>query len=496
MSNPVGPMRSTAKEPHPHPDVPSTRDGRVLQADVLSMRQATIMGLGYLSLALSTYFILPLALASDGPNISYVIVATAIALAPTAVSFAVLSRRIPSAGSAYDWLWRATHPIPGIWLGFVMLGLYGLVGAFAEPLIVGQTFNALLQYFSVGSSYGTAIVGGVLGSFIAGIILFQNLRFSGRGVFVLFLLEVGFLVVFVLFIVVKQAVNGHLSAAPILPSGVTHGSAGFKAALLFTVFAMAGVDVPATVAEETKAPAKVVPRVTVIVLVVATLFFLFTSFGLANAVPSGELLRDIHSSAQAGPVYLIAGRYSSVFQPLVIVTAFSSIMAVFVAATVYAARITYALAREGLMPAWFSQLHPAHGTPRNAQMFWVGLAVVLPIPLSLWQSHSFAQGFAWIGAVFSGLVLVLYGFVNATNIIIHVRRRRSWGFHWLVNGLIPTSGIAVSLWLLWEAFLRPYGMRPFKAGSSVIWAFAVWLVAAQMFAVISWSRRSRRRFEA
>jgi amino acid transporter len=457
------------------------------------MGQATIMALGYLSLALSVYFILPLALAADGPNITYVIVATAVALSPTAVSFAVLSRRSPSAGSAYDWLWRATHPIPGIWLGFVMLGLYGVVGACAEPLVAGQTFNALLRYLGVGSSYGTAIAGAVLGSIVAGVILFRSLRFSGRRVLALFSLEAGFLVVFVVFIIVRQAINGHLSAAPILPSGVTHGAAGFKAALLFAVFAMAGVDVPAILAEETKAPAQVVPRVTATVLIIAALFFVFTSFGLATAVPSHELLNDIHSSAQAGPLYLIAGRYSAVFKPLVIVTAFSSIMAVFVAATIYVARITYALAHEGVLPAWFGQLHPTHGTPRNAQMFWICLAVVLPIPLSLWQGHSFAEGFAWIGAVFSGLVLVLYGCVNATNLIIHARCRRCWGFHWLINGLIPASGIAVSLWLLWEAFLRPYGSRPFTTGSSAVWAFAAWLVAALAFAVVSWSRRIRMR---
>src|SRR3954471_14710507 len=39
---------------------------------------------------------------------------------PTAVSYALMSGRLPSSGSTYAWTWRVMSPQAGAWVGLVM----------------------------------------------------------------------------------------------------------------------------------------------------------------------------------------------------------------------------------------------------------------------------------------------------------------------------------------------------------------------------------------
>lgn len=463
-----------------------------LDSSALNLSQVAVLGIAYMGLALSMYFVLPLALQANGPNITYVVIATAAALAPTAASFVVLCRRYPSAGSAYTWLWRAGHPRTGVWLGWVLLGTYGVASLMAQPLILGQTFNAFLQYLGIGSSFGTAVIGAIGLTLVVALLLAFNLQLSKHAIIGLFAFETAFVLILITVIIITQAVHGHLSAVPLLPSGIQHGSAGFKEALIFAIFAMAAVDTPATVAEESKSPRKIIPRATVLILLLGTAFFVLASYALGIAEPPARLASFINSASQAGPMYAIAGDYIGGFKLLVVLTSATAILAVFVAAMVFAARITYALARDGLLPSWFGELHPTYRTPRRAQLFWVGLGLVLPILLALWQGHSFEAGYAWGGALFAGFVLVAYVAVNLTHMRLAWNERDRVSFGWFANGVVPLVGVGVSGWLLFESFIQPFSQGAFKTSGSILLAWALWLVFGAGAAVVSWRLRAKR----
>ena len=460
-----------------------------LRKNALGAGNVTVITLGYVGLALSTYFVIPYALQANGPAVPLVFVVCVLALLPTGLSFAAMSRLRPSAGTAYTWMWEAVNPLAGIFLGFLIVGLYGFA-VNAESLIGGEAFNSLLQFLGISSSFGTAILGGLIISAITAVLVFRDVRISARSVLLFLGFEVGFVTLFILYVIIKQAVNGHLSAEPFLPSGIKFGSTGFLAAIIFAFFSLAAVDAPATVAEEARAPRRVIPLVTVAVVVLAGIFYMFVSFGLAVSEPSATFNNFLNSSGQAGAVYLVANDYIGWLKLFVVLTGISSILAFMVANMLMAARVTYALAREKLLPSWFAQIHPTHRTPRNAQLFFVVIVVTIPLLVSVWQGQSVVNGYAWYAGPFTGMVLTFYTIVNVVNIVFHARTK-GVQFNWLMNGAVPIVGIAVSIYLLYEAFFKTYLALPFQTGTSVVLAWAVLVVLSVVMAPVAWNYRRR-----
>jgi len=374
-------------------------------------------------------------------------------------------------------------------LGFVIVALYGFA-VNAESLIGGEAFNSLLQFLNVSSSFGTAVLGGLLISAVTAVLVFRDIRISARSVLLFLGFEVGFVTLFMLYVIIKQGVNGHLSAEPFLPSGITFGSTGFLAAIIFAFFSLAAVDAPATVAEEARAPRRIIPLVTVAVVVLSGVFYMFVSFALAVSEPSATFNNFLNSSGQAGAVYLVANDYIGWLKLFVVLTGISSILAFMVANMLMAARVTYALAREKLLPPWFAKVHPKYNTPRNAQLFFVLLVATIPLLISVWQGQSVVNGYAWYGGLFSGTVLFFYTIVNVVNIVFHARTP-GVRFNWFMNGAVPVVGIAVSIYLLYESFFKTYLALPFQTGTSVVLAWAVLIVVSLVMAPVAWSARRR-----
>lgn len=460
-----------------------------LRKNALGAGGVTIITLGYVGLALSTYFVIPYALEANGPAVPLVFAVTVLALLPTGLSFAAMSRLRPSAGTAYTWMWEALHPLAGIWLGFIIVALYGFA-VNAESLIGGEAFNSLLQFLGISSSFGSAILGGLLFSVVTAVLVFRDIRLSARSVLLFLGFEVGFVLLFMVYVVIKQGINGHLSAQPFLPSGITFGSTGFLAAIIFAFFSLAAVDAPATVAEEARAPRRIIPLVTIAVVVLSGVFYMFVSFALAVSEPATRFNTYLNSPVQAGAVYLVANDYIGWLKIFVVLTGISSILAFMVANMLMAARVTYALAREKLLPQWFAQVHPTHRTPRNAQLFFVVMVATIPLLISLWQGSSVVSGYAWYGGLFSGMVLFFYTVVNVVNIAFHARTN-GVKFNWFMNGLVPVIGIAVSVYLLYDSFFKTYLALPFQTGTSVVLAWGLLVALSIVLTPLAWNARRR-----
>jgi amino acid transporter len=106
-----------------------------LKADTLRLLHLTFVGLAYFSLAPVIYFNMGLMESeAGGPVMPLLFILITIAVLPTAVSFAIMNNRRPSAGSAYTWLWESTYPIIGLWLGWVLTTTYFLVVSLYPPI--------------------------------------------------------------------------------------------------------------------------------------------------------------------------------------------------------------------------------------------------------------------------------------------------------------------------------------------------------------------------
>ena len=133
--------------------IPTTHQ---LRTNALGLWQLVVMGIAYMGLALKVYFNVGLMEGITGPIVPLAFAAVAVAMLPTALSFAVMNTRRPAAGSVFTWLWEATSPPLGIWLGWVLVATY-IVGSILQPVMFGLFFNSLLDYFGISAGTWTAI---------------------------------------------------------------------------------------------------------------------------------------------------------------------------------------------------------------------------------------------------------------------------------------------------------------------------------------------------
>ena len=206
-------------------------------------------------------------------------------------------------------------------------------------------------------------------------------------------------------------------------------------------------------------------------VVLSGVFYMFVSFALAVSEPSATFNNFLNSAGQSGAVYLVANDYIGWLKVFVVLTGISSILAFMVANMLMAARVSYALAREKLLPRGSRRCTPTpHATERTAFLRRhrrdgppAGEPLARPerrqrLRLVCGPVHGDGPDF--------------YAMVNVINIVFHARTN-GVQFNWFMNGAVPIVGIAVSMYLLYDAFFKTYLALPFQTGTSVVLAWAV-----------------------
>jgi amino acid transporter len=423
-----------------------------LRSNALGLGGLVIMGIAYMGLALTVYFNVGLMEGITGPIVPLAFGAVAIAMLPTAASFATMNARRPSTGSVFTWLWESTAPPIGLWLGWVLVVTY-IVGSILQPVMFGLFFNSLLNYFSISAGTGTAVVAGLLSVIVVAVLTKKDIRISAKvtGYFIAF--EAGFVALLATYIIIKQAINGNFNVDPFIPSHATAGWTGFQNAILFAILAIAAFDIVAPMAEETRTPRSLVPKATILVTLGAGLYWVYTSFGFVISVPSATMAHYVNSG-QFTPIYLVADKYIGFLRLIVPLTGMTAVFAAFTAISITASRLLFALSREGLAPRRFAQVDK-NKTPWNAQALVLGSCVVLPILLVIWQDGKPLNAFAWIGVSYVFFVLIPYTLVCVANIFYHLRVRRDL-FNPFTNLVLPVIGIAINVYIFYKNFLLTY----------------------------------------
>ncbi|MGC1194343.1 MAG: APC family permease [Candidatus Dormiibacterota bacterium] len=461
-----------------------------LRRNSLNLRRLIFIGLAYFSLAPVIYLNMGfMETDSGGPVMPFLFILITIAVLPTAVSFAVMNNRRPSAGSGYTWLWESTYPAVGLWLGWMMITTYVVVAAL-YPAAFGPFFNALLSYFHLSATTWTGIGGGVVSILIIGYLQHNNIKLSATVISVLMVIEGTFVAALAIVIVVKGGALGHFSSKPFNPGAATLGFAGLSLAAIFAFLSIAGVDGIAPVAEEAHTPRRLIPLATILMTLIAGAYWTLVSYGFAISVPVSTVEHYV-TAGQLTPVLPIAQKYIGGWAVLVPITGFTAALASFGAALYAASRVTYAIAREGFVWQYFSKLHPRFNTPWRAEVATLVVGTVALFAVSLWQG-GVALAYGYLGEIFVFFVLILYIFVNLANIVYHARFRRA-EFNWLTNGVIPVLGIGIDGYILYKGFFVSEISLPFTSGSSIVWFSLAWTALGILW-TLWW--RSRRKLSS
>jgi amino acid transporter len=166
-------------------------EGTTLRRGVVGLAGAATMGAIMMSPALGLYGNWgPLAL--DVGIIAPLMIFLGLLIAlPTAISYAVIAREMPSAGSAYTWLWRALTPSAGIWIGWILIGYY-VVAVILQPYLFGLYFNEFMAFIGVTGvdPYITYLIGVAIITVIGMLLVYGGIQLSVGGTLVIMCIEI------------------------------------------------------------------------------------------------------------------------------------------------------------------------------------------------------------------------------------------------------------------------------------------------------------------
>jgi amino acid transporter len=163
----------------------------------------------------------------------------------------------------------------------------------------------------------------------------------------------------------------------------------FGTAALLVIYAFVGWEAAVVPAGEARNPARDMPRALILAMLVVTALYVLVQAVAVAVLP--DLAESERALVDVGAV--LFGPAGAVLLTAAVVVSVGGNLA---GTMITAPRLTYALAREGSLPAWFGHVHPTTRTPATSIIFFSVLVFVLS-----------AYGtFIWLAAM-SALVRVL-----------------------------------------------------------------------------------------
>ncbi len=311
----------------------------------------------------------------------WVFVLCALLIAPVMLCFAVLSSAFSGTGGPVLYVGTAFGRFAGFQAGWAFY--IARLTAFAANLNLLVT---TVGYFWPAAA-GPALRIGLL-VLVGGLLTWVNVvgaRAAMASLGALTILKLLPLVVLAV-IGLVQLDGGVLAAAVAPPAAVDLG-----AAVLLAIYAYVGFESSVVPAGEARDPQRDLPRALLWALLVAAGLYALVQSATRQLVP--ELAGVERPLVDAGAVLL-----GPVGAAIVVIGIIASVGANLIGSMFSTSRITYRLALDGQLPAWFARVHARHGTPHLSVIFYGAAGVLLAI----------SGSFVWL-AVLSVLVrLLLY----------------------------------------------------------------------------------------
>jgi amino acid transporter len=303
----------------------------------------------------------------------------------------------------------------------------------------------------------------LLSTAIVALLAYPGAQISAKGSIVLMICELGVVLALAGTILVVLAANGRVDLSPFDPRLALNGPRGLFGGLVFALLTFVGFSVITTAAEETHSPRDIIPRVVILACILLGLFWALTSWPFSLAIADHAWAAQVAQGTN--PVAVIARQYWRSGSIIVIITALSAVLGVYLAAVVGYARIVFAMGRDGTMPAWFAQVHPKYKVPWNAQHVVLVVTVAADAIWARWLGVYLS--YDWWGNAVVFFAMISNIFVNVGCIAYFYRFRRE-AFHRIWHGLAPLLGIATSALPLYYSFGPDLWRAGWRKGQSVM----------------------------
>ncbi len=355
-------------------------------------------------------------LADSGPVGIWLFPVVAVGQILVALVYAQFAARIPLSGSSYQWASRLASPRVGWIFGWIAVWNVGLVPVAIDNALASQ---CLMPLFGLAPDEGTARLITVLLLVIQAVIVIASVRIVGWTNSLAVVVELAIVVLLGIALVVAVLVTGDGSTATLFSQGIAGGDphyfavgGGLMAATIMGLSTLVGFEASANMAEEAKDPFRSVPRAIVGSVVAAAVLGMLFVIALTVAItdvrrvsesgsPVAEIMRD-----QFGPV---------LERPLLVVIGFAFFAAALVAMAA-AARMVFAMARDGRFPAHslFKKVNRRTQTPIPATLLVLALGIGLMIVM---------PGGALIQLILAGAIFMFLAYAITIVLYLAVRSR-------------------------------------------------------------------------
>ena len=284
--------------------------------------------------------------AEAGPAVVFSFLIAGLACCLAALCYAELASTIPSSGSTYTYLYVSVGEIVAYAIGWVLIGGYVLTAAtvangwssYFSRLLAGLGIEIPKEFYTLPAAGGYGNIPAIIIVLLITFILSKGTSSSKLVNNLMVAAKVGIVVLFIVVgVFYVEPTNWTNNFAP-------SGFSGVMLAATTVFFAYLGFDAISTSAEETINPEKALPKAIIITMLVCTAFYILVCLILTGVVQYNRLgtgdalafvLEEVGQNKVAGIVSLGA-----------VIGLMAGILS-FIYAGI---RITYTIARDGLLP--------------------------------------------------------------------------------------------------------------------------------------------------
>ena len=400
--------------------------------------------MGYADVGADIYLILGVIVLFAGILSPLAFAIAAVVYVSTGLCYAELSTRYPVAGGGHFFSLKAFGPLHGFIAGWGLMLSYTVDIALFALATVGYLQVAVAPVFT-GPALTEAPYYAEVAIALVVLLLVLNLvgiRYSSKLNEFIVAVDLVTITLFLMFglpsIVSSGALARWLSA---VPAALESGNFGLNAtpstfvlALSLATVSYIGIESISQAAEETKNPAKVIPRAT------KAAIFAVVAVAITFSILAVTLAPTAVSADPSSPAYTLA-KYIPVIGPFFAIwVAVMGTLINYVSTNtgiIGVSRVTFSMSRLGLLPKGFNRISARFRTPYFTILLFASVACLL---LALGVELSTFEIIPLIASVYNFGALIAYFYVNAAAIVLRFKEPVHQGWKMPFNITVPRKG--------------------------------------------------------
>ncbi|MER7004116.1 APC family permease [Dactylosporangium sp. NPDC000555] len=344
-------------------------------------------------------------------------VAMAVTLGVFSVGYTEMSRHIVNSGAFYAYVAQGLGRITGLGAAgvavvaynFMQIGLYGGFGAVASGFLKDRWGVDLAWWLVAAIGWAVIAVLGVL-----------SIELSGAVLGVLLGAEIVIALVFAVVEVLHPA-GGTVTYDTLNPSQLF--SAGTGAALATAVAGFVGFESTAVYSEETRNAKRNIPRATYLSLIIIGLLYAFCSWAMSVAAGPANIIALSAEHGSETMFTLVDPHLAKIWLDLGHGLFITSLFAALLSFHNTAARYTFSLGRERVLPGWFGTAGRRFRAPLWGSLTQSLLAIAVLAVFAVTGLDPFVYLFFWWTVTGGFGVLILMTVTSLAVVVYFVRHR-------------------------------------------------------------------------